>query len=148
MTAKPAPAAKVRGFSLQLQPAGPDEYGLVLEETNGSAATPPMLVARADPDHTRRVLPSLINAVRASGHPKTVLFTHRAKPVPLREEDGVRLALLLIASGPVSKARRIEEMAAAVSGMSTEEAYYWYARCTGPEASRIRRALRVFLAEE
>jgi hypothetical protein len=32
--------------------------------------------------------------------------------------------------------------------MSTEESYYWYSKCTGPEYARARRALRLLLAEE
>jgi hypothetical protein len=138
---------KVRGFQLVLQPSGPDEYGLLLEQTNGSAESPPLPVTRTDPGHTQRVMPSVLQAVKASGHAKTVISAGKAKPVTLTEEEGVRLALLLIATAPVSKARRIEEMASAVAGMSTEEAYYWYAKCTGPNSARIRRALRVFLAE-
>jgi hypothetical protein len=93
-------------------------------------------------------MPSVLRAVKASGHAKTVMSAVRGKPVPLTEEEGVRLALLFIASAPVTKTRRIDEMASAVAGMSTEEAYYWYAKCTGSGASRIRRALRMFLAEE
>lgn len=139
---------KVRGFRLRLLPVGPDEYSLALEETNGSAESVPSLISRTDADHTRRVLPSVLNAVRASGHAKSIVSAHRAKPVPLSEPEGVRLALILIATGPISKARRVDKMASAVEKMSTEEAYYWYAKCTGPDAARVRRALRVFLAEE
>ena len=93
-------------------------------------------------------MPSVLRAVKASGHAKTVMSAARAKPIPLIEEEGVRLALLFIASAPVTKTRRIEEMASAVASMSTEEAYYWYAKCTGADADRIRRALRTFLSEE
>jgi len=33
--------------------------------------------------------------------------------------------------------------------MTSEEAYYWYAKCTGsPAAERAQRALRVLLAED
>ncbi|MGB0091185.1 MAG: hypothetical protein WBP81_01395 [Solirubrobacteraceae bacterium] len=53
-----------------------------------------------------------------------------------------------MATSPISKTRRIDKMASVIEGMSTEEAYYWYAKCTGPNAARVRRALRVFLAEE
>ncbi len=142
------PVKTVRGFQLCVQVSGPDEYGLLLEQTNGSAATPPLPVSRADPVRTRRVMPSVLDAVKASGHSKAVMSTTRTKPVTLIEEEGVRLALLLIASAPVTKTRRIEEMASAVASMSTEEAYYWYAKCTGADASRIRRAFRTFLAQE
>jgi hypothetical protein len=49
---------------------------------------------------------------------------------------------------PVSKAGRIRHIVAGVSMMSTEETYYWYAKAVGPDAERVRRALRIFLAEE
>lgn len=148
MTSANTKHQKVRGFRLQLLPVGPDEYGLALEETNGSEESPPTLITRMNADHTRRVLPSVLHAVRGSGHAKSIVSAQRAKPVPLTEPEGVRLALILMAASPVSKARRIDKMASAVAGMSTEEAYYWYAKCTGPDANRVRRALRVFLAEE
>jgi len=33
--------------------------------------------------------------------------------------------------------------------MTSEEAYYWYAKCTGgPGAERAQQALRVLLADE
>jgi hypothetical protein len=66
----------------------------------------------------------------------------------LDESAGVRLALVLVATAPVSKHGRVDAMAAAVADMSTEEAYYWYAKCMGSQASRARRALRLLLAEE
>ena len=142
------PVKRVRGFQLCVQLSGPDDYGLLLEQTNGSAATAPLRVTRADPAHTRRLMASVLRAVKASGHAKTVMSAMQAKPVPITEEEGVRLALLFIASAPVTKTRRIEEMVSVVASLSTEEAYYWYAKCTGPDASRIRRAFRLFLAGE
>jgi hypothetical protein len=36
-----------------------------------------------------------------------------------------------------------------IQAMTSEEAYYWYAKCTGgPAAERAQKALRVLLADE
>jgi hypothetical protein len=137
-----------RGFRLLVRPEGPDTYGLRLEETNGRPETPPTLVGELDGKATRRILPSVLEAVRASRLAHSVLGPQRQKPVVLEESAGVRLALAILATGPVSKHGRVVAMAAAVADMSTEEAYYWYAKCMGPQAARARRALRLLLAEE
>ena len=143
----PAPQ-KPRGFQLIVRSQGPDAYGLRLEETNGRPERPPTLVCELDWKATRRILPSVMEAVRASRLPRSVLGPQRQKPVVLDESAGVRLALALLATGPVSKHGRVDAMAAAVADMSTEEAYYWYAKCMGSQAARARRALRLLLAEE
>ena len=137
---------KVRGFQLTIERAS-SSYGVRLAETNGRPGKL-MTVARADERHTRVVLPAVMGAVKASGHARTVLGPQRKAPIALSEEAGVRLALALLAAGPVTKARRIDSMVRAVECMATEEAYYWYARCMGPDAARVRKAFRIFLAEE
>jgi hypothetical protein len=50
-----------------------------------------------------------------------------------------------VATAPIRRASRAGAIADAVAAMSVEQAYYWYARSIGPEAARIRRALRLFL---
>ena len=139
---------KPRGFRLVVRPEGLDAYGLRLEETNGHAETPPTLVCQLDWQATRRILPSVMEALRASRLARSVMGPQRQKPLVLDESAGVRLALVLLATGPVSKRSRVDAMAAAIADMSTEEAYYWYAKCMGPRAARVRRALRLLLAEE
>jgi hypothetical protein len=143
----PAPQ-KPRSFRLLVRPEGPDAYGLRLEETNGRPETPPMLVCELHWQATRRILPSVMQAVRASRLARSVLGPQRRKPVVLDESAGVRLALVLLATRPVSKRGRVDAMAAAIADMSTEEAYYWYAKCMGSGARRARKALRTLLAEE
>lgn len=144
----------VRAFRLNLVPAPAragegDRYGIRLEEAYAEGErTLAATVASATPLQTARVLDALVAAVRASGHQAGVLSATRQKPIPLEEAAGVRLALALLAAQPVSKAERIRHIVAGVSMMSTEETYYWYAKAVGPDAERVRRALRIFLAEE
>jgi hypothetical protein len=137
---------KIRGFRLIVLPTR-TSYGIILEETNGHIPST-RAVAKVDEQHTGRVLSSVMSAVKASGHPRTLLGPQRKAPIVLSEEAGVRLALALLATSPVAKARRIDAMLGGVDDMATEEAYYWYAKCVGPFAGRARRALRTLLADE
>jgi len=136
-----------RGFLLRVLPEGADEFGVVLDETNGHGQALSM-VARADAPVVRRLLPALVGAVKASGHSKGVLSAGRKSPIRLNEEPGVRLGLALMAIAPLTKARRIQEISDGVASMAAEEAYYWYAKATGVDGVRRLRALRLFLSEE
>jgi len=147
MTTSRTKSSKPRGFRLLIHPAEIDTYGVALEEMNGSPAAG-RIIARATPDHARRIMPSLLEAVRASGHSKTILSSSRRTPITLAEEAGVRLGLVLLATDRIVKSRRLEEMTEGVASMTGEETYYWYAKVTGRESRRLRRALRLFLAEE
>ncbi len=144
----------VRAFRLHLVPAPArpgegDRYGIRLEEAYADGErTLAATVASATPLQASRVLDALVVSVRTSGHQAGVLSATRKKPIPLDEAAGVRLALALLAARPVSKPDRIRRIVAGVSLMSTEETYYWYAKAVGPDADRVRRALRLFLAEE
>lgn len=140
------PDRQIRGFRLIVLPTS-HGYGITLEETNGDADKS-AVVAKADERHTGAVLLSVMSAVKDSGHSRSVLGRQRKAPIVLSEEAGLRLALTLVSTAPVSKARRIDKMAVAIDDMATEEAYYWYAKCMGPDAGRARKALRIFLAEE
>lgn len=137
---------EIRGFQLRVVPETND-FGILLEETNGRPEHT-TLVARADGFHLRALLPAVMEAVKASGHQRTTLGPQRKAPIVLKEEAGVRLALVLLSTDRVSKPRRIESMLGGVGNMATEEAYYWYSKCMGGDASRVRRALRMFLAED
>lgn len=139
---------KARGFRLIVRSQAPDAYGLRLEETNGRPEPPPILVSELDSKVARRILPSVMEAVRISRGARSALGSQRQKPVVLDESAGVRLALVFLATSPVSKPARVDAMAGAIADMSTEEAYYWYAKCMGSQARRARRALRLLLAEE
>ncbi|MDA8040739.1 MAG: hypothetical protein M0Z69_16625 [Actinomycetota bacterium] len=139
---------RVRGFRLVVEPRGPDQYGLRLEETNGSQSTAPKLLAELKPDEVRSLTEPLQRAIKESRLPRTVLAPTRKRPVVLDEAAGVRLALALMAVEPISRPRRRESILIGVGNMSDEEAYYWFARTTGQIGSRARRALRLLLADD
>lgn len=139
---------KVRGFRLIVEPESTDDYGLRLEETNGSAATPPKLIAHLRANEVQSVADVVLQALRESHQPRTSLSAGRRKPIPLAEPAGVRLALALVAVEPIAKSSRRYAILSGIAAMSPEEAYYWFARATGPIAQRARRALRILLADD
>lgn len=146
MSPRASAGRKIRGFRLKVEPSD-GAFGILLEETNGQPENTSVVV-RVDANHTREVLVSVMGAVTASGHARTTLTPTRKAPITLEEEAGLRLALVLLATQRVSKPRRMQAMMGGIDGMATEEAYYWYAKCMGPDAGRARRALRLLLAEE
>ncbi len=143
----PGNEAHPRSFILTVEASGPDSFGLLLEERSNGGASPSLRV-RADALGVQRVLDSVLVALRESRIARTAVSAQRRKPLSLAESAGVRLALVLLATAPVSKRERIAAIQAGVEHMSTEEAYYWYAKCSGADAARARRALRLLLAEE
>lgn len=97
----------------------------------------------------RAVADHVMEALRANGYKPTELGGGRREPFALAEESGVRLALLFLAVRPITKVERIEVIGQGIRAMTSEEAYYWYSKCTsGSAAERAQRALRVMLAEE
>ena len=139
---------KPRGFELLVEPSTSDAYGVSLLETNGSGSTTPIRLTHLPPLRVQRVMPHLLGAIKASRLPNSTLSPLRHKPIRLEESAGVRLALVMLATAPLSKWARVEAVAAGIQGMTTEEAYYWYAKCVGPNGRRARRALRLLLADE
>ena len=137
-----------RGFRLIIEPADTDSYGLRLEQTNGSSATPPVPIATLRPSDVEGVTDALQLAVKESKQPRTALSAGRRKPIILDESAGVRLALTLIAAEPIAKRSRREAILGGVAAMSSEETYYWFAKVTGSAAARARRALRILLADD
>jgi hypothetical protein len=141
-------ADAARAFRVTVHPNEGDSYGVTLDETyghNGRTLTNP--VVTATPAQTGRVLDALVAAVRASGHAPSALAFGRDKPVQLDEAAGVRLALTLLTTQPVTKHQRLRAIVAGVNAMSVEETYYWYSKCLGPDAPRARKALRILLAD-
>lgn len=141
-TKRTSPPKEARGFQLTVVRDG-SAFGIVLHEVNGKT-TP---IANANQRRMRDLAAFTTQAVQASGYQRTALHPGRKSPLALREEAGVRLALGLMATDGVRKGSRKNKMLDALHEMAPEEAYYWYAKCVGSEGARVRRALRLFLAE-
>lgn len=100
-------------------------------------------------DNLRAVADHVIEALRKADYKATDLSLARRKPFYLPEEVGVRLGLVFLAVKPLSKFRRVEEISYGIRQMPSEEAYYWYSKCTAADtAERAQKALRVLLAAE
>lgn len=139
----------VRGFRLVVNPGRGETYGVSLDETygeTGTVITAPVITAT--PVQTGRVVDALFAAVRRAGHQPSVLAFVRKAPIRLGEAEGVRLALILLATQPITKHARVRALVAGINAMSTEETYYWYSKCIGVDANRARKALRILLADD
>jgi hypothetical protein len=148
-SARLAAVEGVRGFRLLVAPGRGESYGVSLEETygeTGTVITAP--VTAATPVQTGRVFDALFAAVRRAGHQPSVLTFTRKAPIRLGEAEGVRLALVLLATQPINKHERVRALVAGINAMSTEETYYWYSKCIGVDANRARKALRILLADD
>lgn len=97
----------------------------------------------------KAVADAVLEALRLNGYAATDLGIKRREPFQLTEESGVRLALIFLAIRPISKISRIEEISRGIRSMTSEELYYWFAKCTGGTSSdKAQKALRMLLAEE
>lgn len=137
-------------FELRVVPRPSSEYGLALYQmpprTNGYV--PKMrLVAQVWGLPLRAVSDHVFRALRKSGHRATELARARHEPFILDEDTGVRLGLLFLAVKPLHKTTRIDSISAALRSMASEEAYYWFSKCTSDRTARFaQRALRIMLA--
>jgi hypothetical protein len=121
---------------------------VALEETYGeSGGTITAPVSTATPVQTGRVVDALFVAVRKAGHQPSVLAFNRKAAIRLGEAEGVRLALVMLATQPIAKHERVRALVAGINAMSVEETYYWYSKCTGLDGNRARKALRTLLAD-
>ncbi len=136
-----------RGFALSVEPGPAGTFGLRLDEVPHDHR-PPRQVAHLSPARTARVMESVLDAVKLSGHPRSAIARERGESLPLVEAAGVRLALTMLATGAMQKRTRVEEAVASIGRLGDEEAYYWYGKCMGDGAGRARRALRLLLAED
>jgi hypothetical protein len=137
---KPTP----RTFELVLTPDGFDYQVDVVVSSNGGSHR----LAHLQGKLVERMRPALLSAVVASKNARTSLAPTRATPIRLTEDAGVRLSLTVLATAPLSKPARVEEVRHGVDAMTSEEALYWFANCTGSSGRRALRALRVLLSEE
>lgn len=139
-----------RSFQITITPTtSANTYTLHLDEThNHNNLTVTNRIADVSPSHAARVADTITTAIKSSGHPTTILRPSRRKPIPLEEAAGVRLALHLMATAPLTRSDRIRGIVAGINAMGTEETYYWYAKTTGDNATRALRALRLLLADD
>lgn len=127
-------------FELRVFPRGTDTYGVELQEdANGIK---PRRIVRSWGPAMHSVGNHLLAALRTSGYRTSDLKRSRRQPFTLANPVGVRLSLALLATRPLRKMRRLEEVSGAVAELSDDEAYYWYAKCT--DAHSGRRAQRAF----
>jgi len=61
------------------------------------------------------------------------------------ETIGVKLSLAFVGIEELRRVDRMRELVRGVSSMSTEECYYWYAKCRSPNNPNGVQALRVLL---
>lgn len=158
MSARPNTATRIRtltavgatrAFRITVVPGKNDFYGLVLEETYGETGNALAAhVVTSTPAQTSRITDAVFAAARGSGHSPSVLAFTRKDPIRIHEVDGVRLALILLTTQPLTKHARVRAIVAGVNAMSVEETYYWYSKCIGTESSRARKALRALLADD
>ena len=113
-------------------------------ESGGTITAP---VSTATPVQTGHVVDALFVAIRQAGHQPSVLAFKRKAPIRLGEAEGVRLALVLLATQPITKHERVRALVTGINAMSIEETYYWYSKCTGLDGNCARKALRTLLAD-
>ncbi|NIO69360.1 MAG: ASCH domain-containing protein [Anaerolineae bacterium] len=145
-------------FELRVVPRDDSDYGLALyqwpvaanagQESNSRPAKPQRLVSLAG-DPLRAVADHVLEALRKSGYKVTDLSRNRRQPFQLDEETGLRLGLLFLAVKPLTRMDRVEAISSALRTMPSEEAYYWFSKCTAEaSAANAQRALRILLAGE
>ncbi len=117
---------------------------------NGQAqGEKPRLVVRAWGTPLQAVTGEVLNLLKKCGYRADSIKPGHSEPLLLDEETGVILGLLLLAVKPLSRLDRIEEIKDAICTMGSEEAYYWYSRCTGGnDRERTCRAFRIMVSKE
>lgn len=135
----------VRTFRLSVERVSEIAFGVRLSEQLGMSG-PSLEVARATHRQTARVLDDVIACVRRTGRGAAAIAFAEREPIKIDESDGVRLALILLATAPFTSRIKARRVADGVRSMSAEEAYYWYAKCA-TDHSRTLRALRVLLGD-
>lgn len=158
--AKPAPAPlEIEGdydpthpFEVIVEPRDENTYALALYQwpfkANGVKPQAKKVVAVSGVN-LQAIADHVIDAIKKSGYKTTDLSPRRRVPFRMTEETGVRLGLLFLTVAPLSRLDRIETISRELRDMPSEEAYYWYSKCTTPDyAGRAQQALRVLLAAE
>lgn len=139
-------------FELHVEPRDRQSYALALYQWPVKAnGVPPVTrrIVQLSGVNLQAVADHVLETLRRAGYKATDLSPRRHKPFRLSEENGLRLGLLFLAIAPLSRLDRIEAISRELRAMPSEEAYYWYSKCTDPQTSgRAQQALRVLLAAE
>lgn len=145
-------------FELRVVPRSGGDYGLALYQWPVTAnaggnpkaqPTQPQRLVELRGDTLRAVADHVLEALRRGGYKATDLSRERRAPFRLDEETGLRLGLLFLAIKPLTRMDRVEAISGGVRVMPSEEAYYWFSKCTaGASAVNAQRALRILLAGE
>lgn len=148
-------------FELRVVPHDSGDYGLALYQWPVAAVAQgaghfesarhlkPQHLASLAGDLLRAVADHVLEALRKSGYKVTDLSHNRQKPFRLDEETGLRLGLLFLAVKPLTRMDRVEAISSGLRTMPSEEAYYWFSKCTAEaSAANAQRALRILLAGE
>lgn len=130
-------------FDMLVLPVGDADLGIELRQLSNGRIDEPHRIVSASGLSLQAVGDHVLDALRQAGHRPSELRRNRIKPFRLPEQAGVRLGLALLATKPLRKIRRIEEISSAVRTMSDDEVYYWFAKCTDPDHGiRAQRAFR------
>ncbi len=139
-------------FELRVVPRNSDNYSLALYQwpvAANSGPTKPQRLVELAGDSLRAVADHVLEALRKAGYKATDLSRERRQPFRLDEETGVRLGLLFLTIKPLTRLNRVEVISIALRAMPSEEAYYWFSKCTAePNAVNAQRALRILLSGE
>ena len=161
LSALPAPLVEApevsadpdKPFELRVVPLGEIQYSLALYQwpvrTNHRVGKRPQRLVELRGTQLQAVSDHVLEAVRKGGYKVTDLSRVRRDPFCLDEETGLRLGLLFLAVKPLTKLSRIEAISSEMRAMPSEEAYYWFSKCTATAtAGRAQHAFRILLAEE
>ena len=140
-------------FELRVVPRDESEYGLALYQwpvkSNHAPLAGPQRLVELWGVQLRAVSDHVLEALRKGGYKVTDLSRARRDPFYLDEETGLRLGLLFLGVKPLTKLSRVEAISTQMRSMPSEEAYYWFSKCTATSnPARAQQALRVLLAEE
>lgn len=131
-------------FQLTAVPETGHNYGWVLHQNQPGARQE--VVASVAFAQRSRVCDAVLAAARTTGADLSTLSP--SAPIELAEPAGVRLGLILMATGPLKRLDRVYEVSAGINAMSTEETYYWYSKCSGQSRRRGLAALRTLLSTD
>jgi hypothetical protein len=144
-------------FELRVVPHEGNGYGLAIYQwpapANGARTAnqrpQPERLAELNGDRLHAVVDHVFEALRSAGYRAADLGPTRRAPFRLPEEAGLRLALLFLSVRPLARLDRVEAISSGLRAMPSEEAYYWFSKCTaGAGAANAQRALRTLLAGE